>query len=284
MRRTLVVALSAACVAACAGVAHADGYLVFENDRAAFERWLERDPSSTVIDSGGAFAPDPAAARGLDVVSRTGAIGGATYSYDAYDVDFADAPPGTLVPGVAGGDVADLDRVDVESPASQSGAVGSGSWGLDGSGGSTSTRNALLLDFVVTPGGLGIGHFGADLVDWEASSSFTRAELRLYTAGTLLFSHPFDWGADDGNGATHFLGVVALADRGGVLFDQVVLVIGDDGPGGGDAERWAADRFTFGQAVANPEPGTWALMALGVVVLFVVRRRVSRRTCATSSG
>lgn len=260
--------------------AEAEGFLVFHDDRQAFEDSLVRNPGSTVVDSHGAFAPDPATGSGRAVVTRTGAIGGQSFAYDAYDVDFAGAPPGFLVPGQTGGDIADLDNVDVESPAAQGGATGSGSWGLDGASGSSATRNALLLDFTATPGGLGIGHFGADLVDWEATAAFTRAELRLYAAGALVFSHFFDWQADDGNGAVHFLGVVAIGDGAGSFFDQVALVLGDDGPGGGNSERWAADRFTFGRAVATPEPSTLSLAALGILALGLGVWRRRRRAVA----
>jgi hypothetical protein len=269
-----VLAVSLLCLASAAS-AHADSYLVFQDDRPGFQASLDVNPASTVIDSGGAFAPNPAAAVNLASVTRSGAIGGQAYSWTGYDINFSNTPTGALTPGTAGGDIASATPVDVELPVSQGTATGSGSWGLDSGSGSTTSRNALLVNFTTTPAGLGVGHFGLDLVDFEASSAFTRGTLRLYRGGSLVFTRDFDWGAQDGNNQVHFLGVVASA--GAANFDQVVLVVGDDSAGGGNSETWAADRFTFGQAVHNPEPGTLALFAVGLAGLgAAVRRRRAR--------
>jgi len=253
--------------------ARAGSFVVVQGDRDAFDDLLVVAGGSTVVDTAGAFAPDPTAAGGVPSICRSGLVAGQVFVYDAYDVDFSSAPTGSLVPGLVGGDLADLDLVDVETPAGQGGANGLGTWGLDGGSGSTATRNALLIDFVNTPDGAGVGHFAADLLDFEAAAAFTQGELRLYDDGALVFSHLFDWGASSGNGAISFLGVIANPAEGGVLFDQVVLVLGDDGPGDGRFERWAADRFTFGIAVTNPEPGAASLFASGLLVLCVWRRR-----------
>jgi hypothetical protein len=254
--------------------AAADDYLVFRDDRAGFQASLDVNPLSTIIDTGGAFATDPVAATGLASVTRSGSINGQAFTWIAYDVNFSNSPTGTVTPGSAGGDVTSTSTVDVETPVSQGSATGSGSWGLDSGTGGLTTRNALLVDFTTTPGGLGIGHFGLDLVDFEASAAFTRGTLRLYRAGSLVFSRDFDWDSQDGNNQVHFLGVVAQS---GWWFDQVAVVVGDDSAGGGNGETWAADRVTFGLAVHNPEPAALALFAMGVVGLGVAVRRRRRR-------
>jgi hypothetical protein len=272
MIRVLAASLA---VAVLAVAARADSYLVFQDDRPGFLASLDVNPASTVVDSGGAFAPNPAAAANLASVTRSGTIGGQPFSYTAYDINFSNTPTGTLTPGSVGGDIASATPVDTETPVSQGTATGAGTWGLDSGSGSTTSRNALLVAFTTTPGGLGIGHFALDLVDFEASAAFTRATLRLYRAGALVFSRDFDWGGQDGNNQIHFLGVVA--SNGAANFDQVAIVLGDDSSGGGNSETWAADRFTFGEAVHSPEPATMALFAAGLAGLAVVVRRRRRR-------
>ncbi|MEM7184881.1 MAG: PEP-CTERM sorting domain-containing protein, partial [Spirochaetota bacterium] len=52
--------------------------------------------------------------------------------------------------------------------------------------------------------------------------------------------------------------------------------LGDDSLGGGNTERWAADRFTFGQAFASaavPEPATWTFFLLGLLGYFTVKNK-----------
>lgn len=272
-------------LAALAPLARAEGYLVFQDDRSAFASSLDVDPLSTIVDTGGAFAPNPVAAAGLASITRSGSIGGAAYTWVGYDINFSNAPTGTLTPGAVGGDIASATPVNVETPAAQGTVTGLGTWGLDSGSGSTTSRNALLVHFAETPLGLGIGHFGLDLLDFEASSAFTSGTLHLYRQGTLVFSRDFDWGIEDGNNQSHFLGVVAV---GGGWFDQVAIVVGDDTAGGGNAETWAADRFTFGQAIHAPEPGTWALSALGAAGLAVLvairRRRAAARSAPCESA
>lgn len=252
--------------------AMAESFLVFKDDRNGFTSSLD-DASASISDSGGAFAPDPATGSAA-TVARSGLIGGQAYAYSLYDFDFANSPSGTLTPGAAGGDIADTDNLAVESPAAQGGATSAGTWGIDAGTGQTSTRNALLAHFSTTPGGLGVGHFGVDLVDFEIPVGSLGGTLRLYDGGILIFSHSFDWGGTSGDAETHFIGVVAVADGGGhaARFDQAVLVIGTS------TDSYAADRFTFGAAIHNPEPGTLALFGLGAAGLAVIaRRRAARR-------
>ena len=87
---------------------------------------------------------------------RSGTIGADAFSYSIYDFDFSNTPTGTITPGVVGGDIFELDNINVETPAAQDGSTGIAVWGVDSLTGSNSTRNALLFDF----GPTGIGHFG----------------------------------------------------------------------------------------------------------------------------
>ncbi|MEO1994607.1 MAG: hypothetical protein ABGZ17_04965, partial [Planctomycetaceae bacterium] len=190
------------------------------------------------------------------------------------DIDFSTRPTGVLDPGVVGGDIADLDTFGVETPVKQDGAYGMGSWGIDSSGGSRTSRNALLIDFTRTPDDRGVGHFGVDLHDFEATQA-TPGSLRVYDDGVLMFHQDLTWATNDGDGQSHFVGVVAT--QADAFFDQVAIVVGDNGPGHGFTQRWAADRITFGQA-SNPEPSS--VVIFGVVLCVfggahwcMVRRR-----------
>lgn len=234
-------------------------------DRTTLVSVLTNNSASTIVDTANAFSIDPTAtpgggsAAGGPVVTRTGAIGGQAYSYSIYDINFSNSPTGTLTPGAVGGDISSLDNIAVETPASQSGATGVGTWGVDTRTGSGLTRNALLFDFTTTPGNLGIGHFGLDLHDFESGIQPGRqpAEFRIYKAGVLINSGVVQYPSGDGDGSSKFWSYVASSPSG--FFDQVVLVVGDDdstGDGTGRAESIAADRFTFGQAFAENNSGT----------------------------
>ncbi len=247
--------------------AAAGEYTVFE-DRASFEAALIQLSGSTVVDTGGAFAADPTASSGSAAITRSGTIAGSgAFSYDVYDLQFSNTPDGTLTPGVVGGDTGATSSIAVETPTAQGGAAGSGSWGVDSRAVSTSRRSGLLLDFTSTPGEAGVGHFGADLIDFEVEPG-TPGELRLYAAGALVFSTPFDFGGGGTDGQVVFLGVLAGAPTD--TFEQVAILVGDT------SSQWAADRFAFGLA-SNPEPGTWALFGLGLGALGIAVRRRRRR-------
>ena len=281
MKHFLLAVLAAIALATASSPAEAGSYTVYVDDHAGFDSALAADLAATVVDTSGAFAADPSAATGLASVIRTGTLAGQGFTYTAYDVNFTTAasPPGTLTPGSVGGDLLAATAVDVERPAAQGAATGTGSWGLDSGSGSTTSRNGLLVDFTTTPGNLGIGHFALELVDFEAGAAGTPGLLRLYDGGMLVFSHAFTFaGPKAGNDELHFLGVVAGA--GAAWFDQIVVVVGDDTPGGtGNSETWAADRFQFG-VTTTPEPGTWALFGVGVAgIAVIVRRRKAARAC-----
>ena len=260
--------------AAAAARADASPYLVFVDDRAGFNAALQEGPFTTVVDSAGAFAPDPAPASGAASLTRSGTIAGQAFSYAVYDVNYSNSPTGTVSPGSAGGDVSSASSLDIETPVNASSTLGTGTFGIDNAGGSPASRNAILVDFTNTPGGLGIGHFGLDLIDFEATPGFVQGELRLYDGGVLVFSQLFDWSPGTGDGEVRFLGVVAMSGE-GTRFDQAMVVIGDDN-GTGNGEGYGADRFTFGQSIANPEPGTWALFGAGAAGLAVLVRRRRR--------
>lgn len=216
------------------------------DDRAGFLASLTADSESTIIDDSNAFAVEPSAGT-VTSVTRTGSIAGEVFSYTVYDIDVSNSPTGVLNPGIVGGDIADADNIKIETPASQSGAVGSGSWGVDSAGGATSTRNGFLFDFTTTPGDNGIGHFAGEFHDLESNASTTPAEYRVYQDGTLVDSGTIDWGSPNfGNSESHFFGYSVHSETD--FFDQILIIVGDDGTGGGGAEQLAADRFTFGTA------------------------------------
>ena len=253
---------------------------IIVGQRTQFERALAAAGLESQIDTENRFASDPAVARSVEVVSRRGLMAGEPLAYDVYDVDFSNEPEGFFSVGVAGGDVVGWGRLAVERPASQGGQDGAGSWGVDSGGGGATTRNALLVDFHETPQGRGLSHFGVDLIDFEVSPAGQLGELRTYDRGQLAASWPFDWQSPDaGNRTTHFLGVIA--GPGEAPFDQVLIVIGDDTPGGtGFREGYAADRFTFGgrterpepRSASVPEPGSLWIALAGALIGGLARR------------
>jgi hypothetical protein len=103
----------------------------------------------------------------------------------------------------------------------------------------------------------------------------SEGELRLYAAGLLVYSTTFALAPNGGNDASVFLGVVANPAGGGASFDQAVVLVGTA------TDRWAADRFTFGVA-RTPEPGTWALFAIGLAGLGAILHRRRREVGAMS--
>lgn len=228
---------------------------IFIDDRALFDMSLTENVGETIIDSNNNFAPDSPIATGQASVTRSGTIGGDSYTYLIYDIDFSNSPVGSLTPGSVGGDINDLDIINTEQPASQGAATGSGSWGVDTATGQNTTRNALLFDFTVTPGSLGIGHFGVELHDTEGIPTGIPVEYHIYNNGTLIDQGVIDWGAgNNGNNESHFFGYIAEEDS--ARFDQIVILVGDDNlTGNGNRERLAADRFTFGSAYSAVDFG-----------------------------
>lgn len=256
--------------------APAQAFGLFVDNRTDFNNSLTSNSASTIIDSAGAFGADEAIATNLSSLTRSGTINGEAFSYDVFDINFSNSPTGSL-----SDDIFSTSGLNIEAPASQDGATGTGTWGIDSSGGNNSTRNAALFDFTVTPNsgpnGSGIGHFGIDLHDFESSLAGTQGELRLYRAGNLILSSAIDWGTgNDGNGESHFLGITASDSS--EFFDQVMLVVGDDDAGDfGNRERWAADNISFGQASGAaaqsvPEPAVM-MGLLGVALGGLLRRK-----------
>ena len=252
------------------------------NTRAEFVDSFTTNSSSTVIDDGTNFGAAPATGT-VPSVTRNGTVNGESFTYTLYDIDFSNSPTGVINPGNVGGDIAGLDNVTVEIPASQDTASGIYGWGLDSGSGANSTPNALLLDFSNS-----VGHFGVDLHDFEAGTgidgvnSGASGQIRVYQSNSLVFSYtlqfpgPADGGSTDrptntesndslipgyGNRQSMFVGVTA--NNPDQFFDQIVFVLGDDDVGNFDdttgelivddvnsgyTERWAADGFTFGEA------------------------------------
>lgn len=243
----------------------ANAFSLFIDDRAGFNQALTVNPLSTVVDSGGAFAQDPLAATNVsaDHVIRQGLIGGSAYGYSPVDANFSLTPTGAFF-----SDIASVSRFDVETPVAQDGAAGTGSWGLDSATDNDGIRNALGIAFSETPGGLGVGHFGVDLHDFESSPTGALAQIRLYQNAQLVFAQEIDWGNDSGNGQSHFLGVAAMSDA--EFFDSLLIVLGDDGSGG---TAWAADNFTLGQASAEAVPTPALLPGMIGFGMSLVRKK-----------
>ena len=254
------------------------GLLTFIDNRRAFERALVADSDSTIVDTHGLFSADPEPRTRVPVLLRSGLVNGMPFEFSVYDIDFSTDPSGVLEPGVVGGDIADLDHFGIETPVSQDGAQGNGSWGIDSLGGATTSRNGLLIDFTQTPADRGVGHFGVELHDFEATMA-TPGSLRVYQDGRLTFHQDLAWGDDNGDGTSHFIGVVATQPNS--FFDQVAVVVGDHGSGTGYGQRWAADRITFGQA-SNPEPHSLVMVCtlaclFGAVYWYQGRCRLTVR-------
>lgn len=268
-------------------------YTVFIDDRTGFNTALTANTSSTIVDTEilgtNSFATDPPQHDNTTQVGRIGTISGNTYGYTIDDVDFSNTPEplgGSMLTDVISTSTIQIEEGTLgtpsqNAPVDQDGASGSGSWGVDSISGSTSSRNAALFYFGTTPGANGLGHFGVDLHDFEADPTFTSADLRLYDGEVLVHSIPFTWPSDNGDGESHFLGIVT--DTPSEFFDQVMIVLGDDSGGLGRTERWAADRFTFGQAYqfvapkSIPTLSTWGIILLStLLVLGTSFRRKTR--------
>ena len=250
----------------------AQAFSLFIDNRTDFNNSFTSNSTSTIVDSGGAFGADEAIATNLSSLTRSGTINGEAFSYDVFDVNFSNSPTGTL-----SDDILSTSGLNIEAPASQDGATGTGTWGIDSSGGNNSTRNAALFDFTATPNGNGIGHFGIDLHDFESSLDGTQGELRLYREGSIIWTSAIDWGAGaNGNAESHFLGITAGGSS--EFFDQVMLVVGDDDEGdSGNRERWAADNISFGQASGTasqsvPEPAAMVGL-MGVAIGRLLRKK-----------
>jgi hypothetical protein len=281
--KSLILSCGLTVTAIAAGASSVHAFSLFIDNRSGFNTSLNQNARSTVVDNGtSSFGSAPSKATGLVNVTRTGLINGSTFSYAIYDVNFSETPNGKLIPGVAGGDISSPSTLRIETPINQEGAKGTAAWGVDSRGATdnNSTRNAALFNFSATPGNFGIGHFGVDLHDFESDPLFRLGELRLYKKGSLVYSHTINWGNGfNGNGQTHFLGIVANGTS--EFFDQVAIVLGDDNLGRGFQQAWAADNFTFGQAYHSnptqayqtqeiPESSTiiGILLALGLRALF----------------
>lgn len=246
-----------------------EDFKIFKDDRSGFVKSLTHNTDSSVIDTEKNFSQKPVLPtkkncvvgkgkneRRVNSFQREGAIGANAYAYRAFDVNFDMCPRSERIgPEMFMDEGFEVGWLIVECPVIQDGVKGLGTWGLDSGAGNNKTRNAILLNFYTTPDRVGIGHFGADLIDFEASKK-TPAELRLYDDGRLVFRREFDWGTHkEGHEESHFLGVVAQSKK--VFFDQIIIILGDDAskpskdePNGFN-EHWAADRFTFGQAYAR---------------------------------
>ena len=294
--------------------APADAFTIIFGERDAgirtdFNNAFNTNTASTVIDDGTSFGVAPVIGS-VAKVERNGNIGTKSFSYKIYDINFSNAPTGSISPGSVGDDISELDNITVEIPAKQELAKGIYGWGVDGESGKGTTANAALFDFT----GNSIGHFGIDLHDFEAgtgidannNTSGASGEIRLYQSGNLVHSHTLQFPGVDGGGSTDnpnntkdndsaykgygnkqsmFVGITASDPS--EFFDGVVFVLGDDDvdtvgipstTNDGSTERWAADGFTFGEAYKTVpfefSPSLGIFVAIGIWITKQIQKKL----------
>ncbi len=294
-------AIVAACVLSVCHTCEA-GLIYFVGNEAAFNAHVLANDmgagASLLTDDGsGIFGAGPAAATGLNGVSRTGSFGGNNFSYSVADVNFKTGQPYGLDGGTLtlGDDILSNSTLAIESSVSQGGA-GSVNWGIDSqsapdsaSSGGLETPNAAVFDF--TGSATQIDHFGVNLHDFEAGFDngdgvLQSGFVRVYDdMNNLIDNQAINFPATSfGNGETIHFGVFADS---GMTLSKVVLVLGDDSDsntanGWGGREHWAASEFTIGNSAQTPEPSSFLLLGMGGV--FGTCRRKRRETDSVASS
>lgn len=178
--------------------------------------------------------------------------------------------------GTATGLIADLfhdtnGTLDTETTVEQDGASltvpgydNTNTTGKNTTGGGKSSRNAAYFTFSQP-----IVGFNVDLLDFETTTD-QEGLLVFGLSGDIIDSQDFTFPFDDGDGIVHNVGITS---SGGMVFDSVMFVLGDDADanlsdGYGASQNWAAANIV----AAVPEPSSFMFIGLLTVVGVGIRK------------